>query len=323
MELPAPLRQAVDQVLEGIPLPKLKQAADTLSRRYRAETRDGRLHLSDDLAAKAYLATRLPATFAAVRASMEMVAESLPDFSPKTLLDVGAGPGTAFWAARDCWDGLEEAVLVETSPSIRAVGAGLAGHATPTIARYVAADVSGGLRDLQPVDLVTLAYVLDELDPAKIDPLIDRLWSLTTGTLVIVEPGTPAGWQRILRVRARLIEAGAHLAAPCPHQVACPLVTPDWCHFSRRVARSRLHRLAKGGEVPWEDEKYIFVAASRVPADGPDARVLAPPQASSGMVRLKLCEADGSVGERLITRREGAAFKSARKLDWGDGMWVE
>ncbi|MEI5679176.1 MULTISPECIES: small ribosomal subunit Rsm22 family protein [unclassified Mesorhizobium] len=323
MELPAPLRQAVDQVLEGIPLPKLKQAAGTLSRRYRAETRDGRLHLSDDLAAKAYLATRLPATFAAVRASMEMVAESLPDFSPKTLLDVGAGPGTAFWAARDCWDGLEEAVLVETSASIRAVGAGLAGHAAPTTAQYVAADVSGGLPGLQAADLVTLAYVLDELEPAKIDALIDRLWSLTNGTLIIVEPGTPAGWQRILRVRSRLIEAGAHQAAPCAHQAACPLVAPDWCHFSRRVARSRLHRLAKGGEVPWEDEKYIFVAASRVPADRPEARVLAPPQASSGMVRLKLCEAEGTVAERLVTRREGAAFKAARKLDWGDGMWVE
>jgi len=323
MELPAPLRQAVDQLLEGIPLAQLKQAADTLSRRYRAETRDGKLHLSDDLAAKAYLATRLPATFAAVRASMDMVAESLPDFAPKTLLDVGAGPGTAFWAAHDCWDGLEEAALVETSPSIRAVGAGLAAHVTPAIARYVAADASSGLPDLKPADLVTLAYVLDELDPARIDVLVDRLWSLTTGALIIVEPGTPAGWQRILRVRSRLVEAGAHLAAPCPHHAACPLVTPDWCHFSRRVARSRLHRLAKGGEVPWEDEKYIFVAASRVPAEKPEARVLAPPQAGSGMVRLKLCEADGSVAERLVTRREGAAFKTARKLDWGDGVWSE
>ncbi|MEP9397743.1 small ribosomal subunit Rsm22 family protein [Mesorhizobium sp. KR2-14] len=320
MELPAALRQAVDKALEGVPLAALKQAAEVLSRRYRAETRDGRLHLSDDLAAKAYLATRLPATYAAVRASLDAVTEARENFAPRSLLDVGSGPGTAFWAARDCWDSLQDATLVEASPAIRAVGAGLARHAEPITARYLAADVLGKFPDLKPADLVTLAYVLDELPPEKIEPLVDRLWALTGDTLVIVEPGTPAGWQRILRARSRLVGAGAHLVAPCPHAQECPLVAPDWCHFSRRVARSRLHRLAKGGEVPWEDEKFIYIAASRHAGEAFEARVLAPPQASSGMVRLKLCDAEGSAGERLLTRREGAAFKAARKLDWGDGM---
>ncbi|PWJ73570.1 ribosomal protein RSM22 (predicted rRNA methylase) [Pseudaminobacter salicylatoxidans] len=323
MELPAVLRQAVDKALEGVPLATLRQAADVLSRRYRAETRDGRLHLSDDLAAKAYLATRLPATYAAVRACLDAVAGMREGFAPRSLLDVGAGPGTAFWAARDCWDSLEDAVLVEASPAIRAVGADLARHAEPITARYLAADVGQKFPDLRSADLVTLAYVLDELSPEKIEPLVDRLWTLTTDTLVIVEPGTPAGWQRILRVRARLVEAGAHLVAPCPRSHACPLIAPDWCHFSRRVARSRLHRLAKGGEVPWEDEKFIYIAASRHAGESAPARVLAPPQASSGMVRLKLCDAEGSVGERLLTRRDGAAFKAARKLDWGDAVWGE
>ena len=125
MELPPALRQAVDQALEGVPLADLKRAADILSRRYRGEVRDGRLHLSDRLAAQAYLATRLPATYAAIRASLAAVAEVRPDFAPATLLDVGAGPGSALWAARDCWDSLEEATLVETSDAIRKVGSAL------------------------------------------------------------------------------------------------------------------------------------------------------------------------------------------------------
>jgi ribosomal protein RSM22 (predicted rRNA methylase) len=320
MELPAALRQAVDKTLEGVPLPALKQAADLLSRRYRAETRDGRLHLSDELAAKAYLATRLPATYAAIRASLGRVAEGRPDFSPRSLLDVGAGPGTALWAARDYWESLQHAVLVEASPAIRAVGGNLIGHAEPVSARFIAADITGVFPDLQPAELVTLAYVLDEIEPGEIEPLIDRLWRLTRDMLVIVEPGTPAGWRRILAARSRLIEVGAHLVAPCPHHQDCPLVAPDWCHFSRRVARSRLHRLAKGGEVPWEDEKYIFLAAARMPAESPAGRVLSPPQASSGMVRFKLCDAGGTAGERLFTRRDGAAFKVARKLGWGDAV---
>lgn len=322
MELPAALRQAVDSALEGIALADLKRAADLLSQRYRGEVRDGRLHLSDKLAAQAYLATRLPATYAAIRASLDAIAEARPDFAPASLLDIGAGPGSALWAARDCWESVEDAVLVETSEPIRRIGAELAAHAAPARVSWVTGNIETGLPPLQPADLVTFAYVLDELSPAAIGPLVDRLWSLTGDTLVIIEPGTPAGWRRILEARSRLIAAGAHLVAPCPHQADCPLAAPDWCHFSRRVARSRLHRMAKNGEVPWEDEKYIFVAASRKPGEAPIARVLAPPQTASGTVRLKLCEASG-VTERLVTRREGAAFKAARRLDWGDAVWED
>ena len=70
--------------------------------------------------------------------------------------------------------------------------------------------------------------------------------------------------------------------------------------------------------MPWEDEKYIFIAASKVPGDRPAARVLAPPQSASGTVRLKLCRQDGSVAAKLVSKREGAPFKIARRLDWGD-----
>ena len=39
----------------------------------------------------------------------------------------------------------------------------------------------------------------------------------------------------------------------------------DWCHFTCRVARSRLHKLLKGGEAPYEDEKFAFLAVARQP----------------------------------------------------------
>lgn len=326
MELPPTLRHAVDRALDGIALADLKRAADRLSQRYRAEVRDGRFHLSDDMAARAYLATRLPATYAAVRASMDAVAAVQPDFAPVTALDVGAGPGTALWAASDCWPSLDDALLLEGSPAIRAVGETLARDATPSRIAWRAADVAAldsaaGLPDLEPRDLVTLAYVLDELSEEARDRLVDRLWSATAGTLLIVEPGTPAGWTRILRARQRLAEAGAHLLAPCVHTAACPLAAPDWCHFSRRVARSRLHRQAKGAEVPWEDEKYVYIAASRHPGLVPDSRIIAPPRsAGNGRIAFKLCGRDGAMSERVLGKRDGAAFKTARRLDWGDAL---
>lgn len=316
MQLPPPLRAAIDRELDGVSLRDLARASETLSQRYRAEVRDGRLHLADDAAASAYLATRLPATFAAVSVALEAVAEARPDFAPRSALDAGAGPGTATWATAQQWDSLEEATLVEASAAIRVVGERL-GLPLPRVT-WRASRLDAALVDLSPSDLVLLAYVLDELPEAAREPLIKQLWTLTTDTLLIVEPGTPAGWKRILRARDILIQAGAHILAPCPHAQPCPLVAPDWCHFSARVARARLHREAKGGTVPWEDEKFIYVAASRQPGPRAEARVIAPPRASKAAVTLKLCRDDGYAADRVFPKRAGDSFKIARRLDWGD-----
>ncbi|RKE85291.1 small ribosomal subunit Rsm22 family protein [Rhizobium sp. AG855] len=319
MELPAALRSAVDQMLSGEPLEKLAKASAILSDRYRREVRDGRFHIDDALAAKAYLATRLPATFAAVRAAFGMIEEVAPDFAPTSLIDLGCGPGTALWAAADTWSTIQAAEMVEASGAIRGVGEKLS-RSSQVASRWQAGDVTAKIPTLAPADLVTLAYVLDELPPTTIASVTQKLWSLTTGMLVIIEPGTPAGWQRILAARETLRGAGAHLVAPCMHSETCPIVAPDWCHFSRRVARSRVHRLAKGAEVPWEDEKYIFIAASREPVAISGDRVLAPPRVNGGVGRVKLCRTDGTTAEVTLSKRDGDAFKEIRRADWGDRL---
>ncbi len=154
--------------------------------------------------------------------------------------------------------------------------------------------------------------------------LIDRLWRRPLISWLVVEPGTPAGWSRILSVRAQLVAAGAHLVAPCPHALACPLTPPDWCHFSRRVARSRMHRQVKLGDVPWEDEKFIYIAASRQPGRQPQARVIAPPIVRGGTVSLKLCENEGVAALRLRVAR-GTEQHSGRPagVAWGDVIWPD
>ena len=255
--------------------------------------------MGEDMAVKAYLATRLPATYAAVRASLDALTEARPDFQPKSLLDIGAGPGTMLWATANAWPELEQAVLVEASAAVRKIGQSLAAGAISVRASWVAGDATIDLDALHPADLVSAAYVLDEILPASLPKLVDRLWRLTSDTL---------------------IEAGAHVSAPCPHEAPCPLVPPDWCHFARRVARSRLHRLAKEADVPWEDEKFIYLAASRQPAPARAARVIAPPKGGSGKVVLKLCQPDGGAGERLLSKRDGESYKAARRTDWGDSL---
>ena len=203
---------------------------------------------------------------------------------------------------------------------MRAWGERLSAAAGVGRLRWRAADIATALPDAEPHDLVTLAYVLDELAPEKRGPLLDGLWRLTADLLVIVEPGTPAGWQRILAARARLLAAGAFVVAPCPHGAACPLHPPDWCHFAVHLARSRRHRLAKAAALSWEDEKFIYLAMSRQPVAPPAARVIARPQAGKGHVRLKLCRADGEAQQRVASRREGEDYRRARKLSWGSAL---
>lgn len=320
MELPPALRQVTELALEGVSLADLTRAAGVLSQRYRAEIQDGRFHLSDELAARAYLATRLPATYAAIAACVAAVSNIRPDFAPRTLLDAGAGPGSALWAAAERWPSLEAALLVEASPAIRSWGERLTAQAPLSRVTWRTADVTSGLADTAPHELVSAAYVLNELRPEARAHLVERLWSLTADTLILVEPGTPAGWTRILAARDQLLAAGAFLLAPCPHAASCPLSSPDWCHFLQRVARSQLHRQVKRAEVAWEDEKYSYLAASRQPGRQPEARVLASPRARSGLVTLKLCRQDGTAEERLISKRAGAAFKVARRVGWGDTL---
>ena len=318
MELPSQLRQAVDRALEGVPMAELASSASALSLRYREEVRDGRMHLNDERSALAYLATRLPATYAAAHASFAALAEALPEFAPATMLDAGAGPGTALWAAAALWPSLSEAVLLEASPAIRKWGEELSASSGVGAVAWRATDIARPLIEDTPRDLVTLCYVLDELAPDARQRLVADLWNQTSGALIIVEPGTTRGWQRILAARDQMIAAGAHILAPCPHDRACPLAAPDWCHFSARVSRSRIHRLAKDADVPWEDEKFIYLAASRLAPVDRISRVLAPPERASGRAMLKLCQPDGSAAQRLVTRREGDAFRRARRLDWGD-----
>jgi ribosomal protein RSM22 (predicted rRNA methylase) len=171
-----------------------------------------------------------------------------------------------------------------------------------------------------PADLVIASYMIGELAEGERATLVASAWDRTRDTLVLVEPGTPAGYARIIAARTQLIAAGAHVAAPCPHDQPCPLAAPDWCHFVQRLARSRAHKQVKDVDVPFEDEKFIYLALTRVPIDRPAARVLAPPVITKVAATAKLCCADGTMQIADIPRRDKSSFAAARRWHWGDGV---
>jgi ribosomal protein RSM22 (predicted rRNA methylase) len=251
---------------------------------------------------------------------LERLAEAAPDFAPLTLADVGCGPGTASWAAMATFDGLTDLALVDANGPLLALAESLLQDGSAAI-RSTRGDL--GRTALPAAELVVAAYVLTEMADAAAIALTDRLWTVTEDVLVIVEPGTPAGWARLMAVRARLIAQGGRVLAPCPHHAACPVLAPDWCHFSQRLPRSRAHRLMKGADAPFEDEKYAYLVVARptVPTSSHrPARVLAPPMEDKAAVSLKLCEPTGALALRRIAKRDKEAYRAVRRADWGDAV---
>lgn len=318
-DLPPHLKRALERLTEGVARTDMARRAETISRTYRDGGGSGTIRDARD--ALAYALARMPATYAAVSASLEAAAELADDFVPETLLDIGAGPGTATWAAAEAFPSLQQFAMIDANTALRAFALDLArGNERFKQLTYRQADARIETSVATEADLVVASYAIGEMDEAGQRRLIEAMWAKTRHLLVLVEPGTPAGYGRIIAARAQLIEAGAHIIAPCPHHKPCPLDVPDWCHFAARLSRSRDHKQLKAAEVPYEDEKFSYVVASRIPTRHPAARVLAPPHQTKVEVKAKLCLADGHAGAQSIARRDKEAYARARRWRWGDAI---
>jgi ribosomal protein RSM22 (predicted rRNA methylase) len=299
----------------------LRAAAARLTDGYRSSPDANATEIRDATDAVAYAAARMPATFAAVAASLARADARMEGFAPTTHLDAGAGPATAALAASALWPEIGPATLVERDRHLSALGRDLLAAAERPAAEWRSSDLAAS-KDLGgPFDLVTAAYVLSELRPDARRALVDALWRATGGLLVLVDAGSRAGFARILAARDRLIAAGARVLAPCPHDAACPLATGnDWCHVAVRLERSRLHRQVKDVDRGFEDEPHAYLAvARRYPSNPATARVLRPPETSKAAVTLTLCTPAG-LERRTVPRRDKAAYRAADRLSWGDAV---
>lgn len=266
----------------------------------------------------AYLQVRLPATYAACHHVFAKTREILPDFQPKSLLDLGTGPGTAVWAAAGHFPSLEKISLLEREADLIRIGKSLAAeseHPALRSANFAHAD----LRTLVPAssDVIVLSYALGELSAAHARRLVIAAWQASQ-LLILIEPGTPTAFERMAEWRKSLIVEGATIAAPCPHEKECPMLTRgDWCHFAERLERTAEHRRIKGGSLGYEDEKFSYLAATRLPVPRRAARIVRHPQIHSGYVQLQLCGDDG-LRPMTVTKSQKDIYRAARKAAWGD-----
>lgn len=316
MSMPEELAAGIEAEISHLDIQALTDAREQLTSRYRE--RETLTFMTTQAHRQTYLATRLPATYAAVRDALEAVKARLPDRPIKSLIDLGAGPGTAMWAASHVFPEIEQITLIEQDSELIAIGKRLASYSQKQALKQATWRQGNllELKELPKADLLVLSYSIGELPADKQQPLIDLCYQQSDQVLAIIEPGTPVGFERIRAIRRHLISKGGQLVAPCPHAVACPMPEGDWCHFSVRLERSFFHRRLKGGSLGYEDEKYSYVAVTKSPCSLPETRVLRSPQKRSGHILLTLCTSEG-IKHEIISKKMGEAYRWARKSEWG------
>src|SRR5258705_1048220 len=152
-DLPAELKAALDARLQGLSRNDAAGRAALISQTYRDGGGSGTIRTEID--ALAYALVRMPATYAAVTASLNALREITPRFAPASLLDVGAGPGTATWAAAEAFSSLKSFQLLDANHGLRALALDIGrGSVRLREMTYQRGDAGAALADASAADLV-------------------------------------------------------------------------------------------------------------------------------------------------------------------------
>jgi ribosomal protein RSM22 (predicted rRNA methylase) len=314
MQLPRSLVAAIEAEAVRAGMREVHVAAKQLSEGYRAG-RQQRFH--DPAARAAYLALRAPATWATCIHALR----NLSTLDVRSAADYGCGAGASSWALASTFPQLETLTMMDVERPMLELSQQLAPAIEQECYRRAMRRAGSYLREeMQPADMTMLAWTLNELSNEEAERAVLRVWAQTKVAMVIVEPGMPVVFPRLLRWREMLLAAGAHLAAPCPGAYACPMQAPDWCHFTQRIERSSLQRRLRGGTLSYEDEKFSYLVFTRQPSNPATARIVRRPVHSKGLIQLSLCK-DSLIVNEGVRKADKDKFAQARKAEHGDG-WV-
>ncbi|EGF99807.1 uncharacterized protein MELLADRAFT_94101 [Melampsora larici-populina 98AG31] len=100
-----------------------------------------------------------------------------------------------------------------------------------------------------------------------------QLWKTGAKTMIIIDRGTPSGFQLISMARQQLLNLGKRssisqesswILAPCSHDLICPLIgSKHFCHFSQRIQRPKFLKVTKHTLIDEEDCKFSYVIVRR------------------------------------------------------------
>lgn len=317
MDIPKGLKDSINRLLSENKASNIIENAQTISNRYRKNDGKGKRLLTNESEAVSYVISRMPATYAAVYSVFKQI---LANYNEKmtSLLDVGAGTGAGTWAVNEI-ENMSQITCLEIEKSMSNIGKKLMKNTALDNVQWKSYDI---LQDeiVEKADIVLTSYMINELSEQEREKAVLKLWQATDKLMVVIEPGTPEGFKNILNIRNLIKEQGGYIVAPCCCNDECPIKENDWCAFYARVARSSIHRQAKGGNLGYEDEKFSYIAFSKMPVEITGERILRHPQINSGFVKVKLCTADG-IQEKTYSKKDGEIYKKIKKLDAGEKIY--
>lgn len=313
MIFPEQIREETQRLCSSENINSLAAAAQRISEVYRSDKKNRTIGGWLDILV--YAAARMPATFGAVSRAIEL---SLPCFTGEinSVADYGAGTGTGIIAAALLTEA-DDLHAYEQEPNMIKLGKRFC-EITGLSVNWETCDLTKKFPERR-TDLSLCCYCLNELPDTAREKSLAAL-AENSDRLIIVEPGTPHSFAQMKKTRAWLISHGFSIAAPCTHEGECAISEGDWCHFSERVQRSALHKRLKGGDAPYEDEKFCFIAAQRtsIASEKAKSRIIRKPIIQSGRITLTLCTESG-IETRTVTK-SNPHFKFARKAETGDSL---
>jgi SAM-dependent methyltransferase len=195
-----------------------------------------------------------------------------------TVLDVGAGLGaTTYGLARALSGGRLACTWVDTDARAMELGAEIV-RARP-VEKGTIIELRERRADLPrgTFDLILLGQVLSEVKPeehlAFVERALDRL--ADHGSLVIIEPALRERARRLHELRARLLEEGRTIFAPCLHSAACPMLAreTDWCHEDLPVdLPDWLVPMARAAGLRWQGLTFAYLIVRKDARSHPGQR---------------------------------------------------
>jgi len=317
--------------LVGRELKEVAQGIRTLSV---GLTRDralvGARYLDDPRLLGAYLLFYWPVSYAQARSVLGELGRR-----PRSVLDLGSGPGPIAFAALDA--GASEVTAADRSTPALALARALAAEAEEPLASR--AWSGGAALPEGAFDVITLGHVLNELGrgagalaerAALLERAAERL--RPGGSVVVLEPALRDTSRELLQVRDLLVGRGYAVRAPCLWRGPCPaLVKPsDWCHAERSWSPPPLlDALAREAGLHKEALKmsYLVLAprgeAWAEPPPGRPFRIVSEPLEGKGRQRFMGCGPEGRVGLALQEKHRTPANEAFFSLRRGDVIAVE
>lgn len=319
--LPPWLEEKISVLLRNHSLSDLQKAYENLSGRYRSSSRREQpaSGYGSALETIAYAAARLPATYAVINRCLD---ELPSNYEPSTILDLGAGPGTASLTCLERYPSCSPTLIESNKDAIQLGKKLLENYPNAT---YKHADLLN-IQEQTCYDMVVASYVWGELTSDQQIELFKKILGLFRDYLLIILPGTPQDFKTLTSLRDFVINQRDYpdiqILAPCTHSLSCPLKGSDqldWCHFSVRLPRTNFHRHLKNAKLAYEDEKFCYLLLSKKPVVKVSGRIIKNPQHRGGHGKLDVCM-EGEIHQITYSRAKSPLYKKWKNLAWGD-LW--